>query len=56
MVKAVIPAMAAASNTALEPYATSSVAILAFVLAVTNILAPFMVKWQLKRHPVDEKR
>lgn len=51
-----IPAMAAASNTALEPYATSSVAILAFVLAVTNILAPFMVKWQLKRHPVDEKR
>lgn len=40
-----IPAMAAASNTALEPYVNSTVAVLAFVLAVTNILCPFMVKW-----------
>lgn len=51
-----IPSIAAASNTALEPYVNSSVAILAFVLAVTNILAPFMVKWDLQRHPADEVR
>ena len=48
-----IPAMAAASNTALEPYVNSTVAVLAFVLAVTNILCPFMVKWILKKHPAD---
>ena len=51
----VIPSMAAASNTAFEPYVTSSVAVLAFVLAVTNILCPFMVKYILTRHPADEK-
>ena len=51
----VIPSMAAASNTAFEPYVTSSVAVLAFVLAVTNILCPFMVKYILARHPADEK-
>ncbi len=50
----VIPSMAAASNTALEPYVNSSVAILAFVLAITNILCPFMVKYILKKHPADE--
>ena len=49
----VIPSMAAASNTAFEPYVTSSVAVLAFVLAVTNILCPFMVKYILTRHPAD---
>ena len=48
--------MAAASNSALEPYVTSAVAILAFVLAVTNILAPFLVKWELKRHPAEQSR
>ena len=47
--------MAAASNTAFEPYVTSAVAILAFVLAVTNILCPFMVKFILTRHPADEQ-
>ena len=50
-----IPSMAAASNTAFEPYVTSAVAILAFVLAVTNILCPFMVKFILTRHPADEQ-
>ncbi len=49
----VIPSMAAASNTAFEPYVTSAVAVLAFVLAVTNILCPFMVKFILTRHPAD---
>ena len=34
---------------------TSAVAILAFVLAVTNILCPFMVKFILTRHPADEQ-
>ena len=47
--------VAAASNTAFEPYVTSAVAILAFVLAVTNILCPFMVKFILTRHPADEQ-
>ena len=51
----VIPSMAAASNTAFEPYVTSAVAILAFVLAVTNILCPFMVKFILTKHPADEQ-
>ena len=51
----VIPSMAAASNTAFEPYVNSSVAILAFVLAVTNILCPFMVKFILTKHPADEQ-
>ena len=37
-----IPSMAAQANTALEQYTTSAVAILAFVLAVTNILCPFI--------------
>ena len=50
----VIPSMAAASNTALELYVNSSVAILAFVLAITNILCPFMVRYILKKHPADE--
>lgn len=51
-----IPSMAASSNEALQPYVASSVAILAFVLAVTNILAPFFVKWELQRHPANETR
>ncbi len=51
----VIPSMAAASNTSFEPYVASTVAVLAFVLAVTNILCPFMVKYALKKHPADEK-
>ena len=51
----VIPSMAAASNTAFEPYVTSAVAVLAFVLAVTNILCPFMVKFILGRHPANEQ-
>lgn len=50
----VIPSMAAASNTALETYVNSSVAILAFVLAITNILCPFTVRYILKKHPADE--
>lgn len=48
-----IPTMAAAANTAFEAYTADTVATLAFVLAVTNILCPFMVKWVLKRHPAD---
>lgn len=51
-----IPSMAAASNAAFEPYIASSIAVLAFVLAVTNVLCPFMVRWVLKRHPAEEKR
>lgn len=51
----VIPSMAAASNTAFEPYVTSAVAVLAFVLAVTNILCPFMVKFILSKHPANEQ-
>ena len=51
----VIPSMAAASNTSFEPYVASTVAVLAFVLAVTNILCPFMVKYALEKHPADEK-
>ena len=50
----VIPSMAAASNTAFEPYVSTTVAVLAFVLAVTNILCPFMVKYILTKHPADE--
>ena len=48
-----IPTMAASANTALSAYTASTVATLAFVLAVTNILCPFMVRWVLKRHPAD---
>ena len=51
----VIPSMAASSNTLFEPYVSSSVAVLAFVLAVTNILCPFMVKYILTKHPADEQ-
>lgn len=51
----VIPSMAATSNAAFEPYVTSAVAVLAFVLAVTNILCPFMVKFILTKHPADEQ-
>ena len=29
--------------------------VLAFVLAVTNILCPFMVKFILTKHPADEQ-
>ena len=50
----VIPSMAAASNKAFVPYISDTVAVLAFVLAVTNILCPFMVKWVLKKHPADQ--
>ena len=52
----VIPSMAASSNTLFEPYVNSTVAVLAFVLAVTNILCPFMVKYILTKHPADEVR
>ena len=45
----------AASNAAFEPYVNSAVAVLAFVLAVTNILCPFMVKFILTKHPADEQ-
>ncbi len=48
-----IPTMAAQANAALGAYVSSTVATLAFVLAVTNILCPFMVRWVLKRHPAD---
>lgn len=48
-----IPSMAAGANPAFNDYTADAVATLAFVLAVTNILCPFMVKWVLKRHPVD---
>ena len=50
----VIPSMAAASNAAFQPYVDSTVAVLAFVLAVTNILCPFMVKFILTKHPADK--
>ena len=50
----VIPSMAAASNAAFQPYVDPTVAVLAFVLAVTNILCPFMVKFILTKHPADE--
>ena len=42
------------SNAAFQPYVDSSVAVLAFVLAVTNILCPFMVKFILTKHPADK--
>lgn len=48
-----IPALAAASNEALSPYVSGSVAVLAFVMAVTNVLCPFLVNWSLKRHPAQ---
>lgn len=51
----VIPSMAAASNASFAPYVNSTVAVLAFVLAVTNILCPFMVKFILTKHPADEQ-
>ena len=51
-----IPGLAAAGKEALNVYVESSVATLAFVLAVTNILCPFMVRWILRRHPADEVR
>ena len=51
-----IPSMASAANAALEPYVSSAVAVLAFVLAVTNILDPFLVKAELRRHPADGSR
>ena len=49
----VIPSMAAASNAAFSPYVESTVAVLAFVLAVTNILCPFLVKFSLSKHPAE---
>lgn len=52
----VIPSMAAASNAIFEPYISSTVAVLAFVLAVTNILCPFMVKFVITKHPVEENK
>ena len=48
-----IPAMAASSNAAFEPFVSSTIAILAFVLAITNVAAPFLVKAELQRHPAD---
>ncbi len=49
-----IPAVAAASNTAFALYVESTVATLAFVLAITNILCPFLVRWQMQRHPIGK--
>ena len=46
----------AVSNTALETYVSGSVATLAFVLAITNVLCPFMVRFSLKRHPADPQQ
>ena len=46
----------AVSNTALETYISGSVATLAFVLAITNVLCPFMVRFSLKRHPGDPQQ
>lgn len=51
----VIPSMAAASNAALEVFVADTVATLAFVLAVTNVLCPFLVRWILKKHPATEQ-
>ena len=48
-----IPSMAAAANADFAPYVDVSVAILAFVLAVTNIVDPFLVKREIKRHPAN---
>lgn len=50
-----IPGVAAASNQGFVPYVDSAIATLAFVLAITNILCPFMVKMQLERHPSTRK-
>ena len=50
-----IPAVAAASNTAFALYVESTVATLAFVLAITNILCPFLVRWQMQRHPIGKQ-
>lgn len=44
-----IPAMAAEANSAFDAYAGDTVAVLAFVLAATNILCPFMVRWRMER-------
>ena len=46
-----IPTMAAQANPALEAYAGNTVATLAFVLTATNILCPFLTRWELRRHP-----
>lgn len=46
-----IPTMAAQANPALEVYAGNAVATLAFVLTATNILCPFLTRWELRRHP-----
>lgn len=42
-----IPSVAAAANAAFTPYISDAIAELAFVLAVTNILCPFLVKYSL---------
>ena len=47
--------MAAASNTAFEPYVTSAVGRVGVVVGGANILCPFMVKFILTRHPADEQ-
>lgn len=44
-----IPAMAAKANAVFVPYADGTVATLAFVLAATNLLCPFMVRWRMAR-------
>ena len=51
-----IPTIAAASNAALEPYVSTAIATLAFVLAITNVLCPFMVRFCLKRHPAEPQQ
>ena len=48
-----IPAIAASSNALLAQYVEPTVATLAFVLAITNIASPFMVKMQMKKHPIE---
>lgn len=50
----VIPSMAAASNPLFDPAVPAAVAVLAFVLAVTNILCPFLVRWSLKHRPAQK--
>lgn len=46
-----IPAMAAEANPTFLPYVGDTVATLAFVLAATNLLCPFLSRWELRRHP-----
>ena len=51
-----IPTIAAASNASMEAYVSGTIATLAFVLAITNVLCPFMVRFCLKRHPAEPQQ